>query len=112
MNIPQRTNRKRKRLSLKFGPETPDRLAFTEDISPEGMFIKTAYICKPGSTVLIEIILPDNTSATLEGKVMWAKKVQPNMIRLVTKCGMGIRIMRYVSGEENYRRLYEELHDR
>jgi hypothetical protein len=43
---------------------------------------------------------------------MWAKKVPPNMIQLVKKCGMGVRITGITSGEEEYRRLCEELRGR
>jgi len=104
--------RHRKRLTMKFGIDVPSRVAFTEDISRQGMCIKTSMVCPPGSRLKIELNLPDGTVAKIMAVVMWAKKVPPNMIRLVKKCGMGVRITRIVSGEEDYRRLCEDLHGR
>ncbi len=104
--------RLRKRLTLRFGITQPTRIAFTEDISPEGMFIKTTNISAPGSTVLIDIDIQENLTVSLEARVMWAKKVPPQMIHLVRKSGMGVRITRFTSGEEHYLKLCQELHNR
>jgi PilZ domain-containing protein len=104
--------RLRKRLTLKFGPTAADRLAFTEDISQFGLFIKTANIAPAGSRVIIELILGELNVVTLEARVMWAKKVPANMLRLVKKSGMGVRIIRFITGETAYYELCEELHVR
>ncbi len=101
--------RHRKRLSLKFGIEEPVRLAFTEDISPQGLFIKTANVCPAGNTIKIDLTLPDNQVVQIEAKVLWAKKVPPQMIHTIKKSGMGVRIVRILSGEELYGRMCEEL---
>jgi Tfp pilus assembly protein PilZ len=104
--------RLRKRLTLKFGPTAADRLAFTEDISQFGLFIKTANIAHAGSRVIIELNLGAEDVVTLEARVMWARKVPQNMLRLVKKSGMGVRIIRIVTGEAAYNKLCEELHGR
>lgn len=104
--------RHRKRMTIKFGIEAPCRTAFTEDISLQGIFIKTGFICPPGSRLKIDLTLPDGTEVRLTGVVKWAKKVPPNMIRLVRKCGMGVRITGLVTGAEEYRRMCEELQGR
>jgi hypothetical protein len=104
--------RHRKRLTMKFGIDTPSRVAFTEDISLQGMCIKTTMVCIPGSRLNIELNLPDGNVAKIAGVVMWARKVPPNMIRLVKKCGMGVSITGITSGEEQYRSLCEELYER
>ena len=104
--------RHRKRLTLKFGIDVPGRVAFTEDISLQGMCIKTALVCPPGSRLKIELNLPDDSVVKIAGVVMWAKKVPPNMIHLVKKCGMGVRITGISSGEEDYRRLCGDLRER
>lgn len=102
--------RHRKRLTLKFGLQESDRFAFTEDISPQGMFIKTANVAPPGSKIKIDLALSEDNIVTLEARVMWAKKVPANMVRLVKKSGMGVRITRFVAGEDSYNMLCEELH--
>jgi hypothetical protein len=101
--------RHRKRFSLRFGPDNPEKIAFTEDISTTGLFIKTGYVCRPGSVIKVELSLDDARSVLLEARVMWAKKVPPQMILRVPKAGMGVKIIRFVSGETDYSDLCEEL---
>lgn len=94
--------RVRRRLSLRFGQDKPVRMAFTEDVTDDGMFIKTTNLYRPGTQIAIEIILPDERKVNLIGMVRWTKKVPPNMIHLVKKAGMGVKILRFVDGEENF----------
>ncbi|MDD2337456.1 MAG: PilZ domain-containing protein [Geobacteraceae bacterium] len=94
--------RVRRRLSLRFGQGKPVRMAFTEDVTDDGMFIKTTNLYRPGTQIAIELILPDERKVNLIGMVRWSKKVPPNMIHLVKKAGMGVKILRFVDGEENF----------
>ena len=100
--------RLKKRIALRFGSDEPSRLAFTEDISVDGLFIKTTNISRPGSLIRVVMELDDGTVVELDGRVMWAKKVPPQMIHLVRKSGMGVRIVRFVSGAEAYGSLCAE----
>ena len=104
--------RHRKRMTMKFGIDLPTRVAFTDNISRQGICIRTAMVCPPGSRLKIELNLPDGTVAKLEGMVMWAKKVPANMIHLVKKCGMGVKITLILSGEGEYLRLCDELYEK
>ena len=101
--------RHRKRMTLKFGIGGLSRVAFTEDISRQGMCIKTAFVHPPGSSIDIDLTLPDGTPVKLVGEVMWAKKVPPNMIHLIKKCGMGVRFTRIEAGAEAFERMCVEL---
>lgn len=94
-----------RRLHVKFGTDAPNRLGFTGDISIEGMFIKSTNVSQPGTKLKIELTLPDKKTVVAEGIVMWAKKVPPQVIHLVKKAGMGVRITRFISGHEDYLRL-------
>ena len=96
-------NRHRRRFALRFGQEEATRLGFTEDISMEGMFIRTTNILPPGTEVKVTLTLPEDASIRLVGRVMWAKKVPPQMARLVKKAGFGIQIVSFIEGEELYR---------
>ncbi len=96
--------RVRRRLSLRFGHDKPVRMAFTEDVTDDGIFIKTTNLYKPGTQVTIELILPDEVKVTLIGMVRWSKKVPPNMIHLVKKAGLGVKILHFVTGEEDFMR--------
>ncbi len=95
--------RLRRRLSLRFGTDNLTRIAFTEDVNDRGMFIKTTNICPVGSRIVIELSLPDGKKVCLTGSVRWSKKVPPTMIHLVRKAGMGIKILLFTSGEEEFR---------
>lgn len=110
--VNKRETRLRKRLALRFGTAAPERIAFTEDISYQGLFIKTSQICPPGSRIRIDLTMPDRQVVEIEGQVRWAKHVPPQMLRLVRKCGMGVRITRVLSGEEIYNAFCEEMHSR
>jgi len=84
------------------------RVAFTEDVSETGFFIRTAVIHPPNTSLRIELITADTESILLDGKVRWAKKVPPNLMR-IAKGGMGISITRFLAGEETYRQICESL---
>ncbi|RQW83424.1 MAG: pilus assembly protein PilZ [Geobacter sp.] len=96
--------RVRRRLSLRFGQDKPVRMAFTEDVTDDGMFIKTTNLYRPGTQITIELTLPDEIKVTIIGMVKWSKKVPPNMIHLVNKAGLGVKILHFVAGEQDFMR--------
>jgi hypothetical protein len=99
----------KKRISIRFGLDGPVRAAFTEDVSMTGMFIKTPNVVPPNSRVIIEFILPEGSIVELEGRVMWAKKVPANLFHLVKKSGMGVRFIRFNSGEDAFDDYFESI---
>jgi len=103
--------RHRKRIQVKYGTDVASRIGFTEDISDEGFFLKTALVQKPGSILLFELSMPDGTVVSLSGRVRWAKRVPPALLGRV-KGGMGIKIAEFHSGGEAYRLFCSELRSR
>lgn len=101
--------RLKKRLKIRFGIDEASKVAFTEDISITGMFIKTPSISPPNTKLRIEFLLLDDHRIELEARVMWAKKVPPNLFHLVKKGGMGVRFLRFHSGEDRFNNYFEEL---
>jgi Tfp pilus assembly protein PilZ len=99
----------KKRLTIRFGIDDAARVAFTEDISMTGLFIKTPNVIPPNSKIRIEIDLPDRPLVSLEARVMWAKKVPANLFHLVKKSGMGVRFLRFHSGEEAFDDFFESI---
>lgn len=99
--------RLKKRLTVRFGEAAAEKVAFTEDVSRTGIFIKTANVLSPGRPIKVALEL-NQQMVQLEGTVVWAKKVPPNLIRVVQKCGMGVRITRFIEGEEAYFTLFPE----
>jgi hypothetical protein len=101
--------RHKKRITIRFGIDEAVRVAFTEDISVTGMFIKTPNIIPPNTKIRIEFTVTDERKIELEARVMWAKKVPQNLFHLVKKSGMGVRFLRFHSGEEHLNSYFEEL---
>jgi Tfp pilus assembly protein PilZ len=99
--------RLRRRLSLRFGIDAPVRMAFTEDVTDHGMFIKTTNLYPPGTRIAIELILPGEKRVRLQGMIRWSKKVPPTMIHLVRKAGIGVKILGFESGENDFRQFLE-----
>jgi hypothetical protein len=54
--------------------------------------------------------LPDGNLVKIEATVVWAKKVPPNMINMVRKCGMGLKFTRIDAGEGVFEKLCNELY--
>lgn len=104
--------RHKKRLSIRFGIDDVSRMAFTEDVSTTGMFIKTPNIIPPNTKIKIEFLISDNSKVEVDARVMWAKKVPQNLFHLVKKCGMGVRFLRFNSGLEHFQRYIEEVGSR
>jgi len=101
--------RKRKRVKVRFGLEEPTKIAFSDDISHRGIFIKTVAPEKPGLLLQLEITLPDDSLVLCTGRIHWAKRVPPNMLRLVGKGGMGLKILGFTQGEQAYEEFVESL---
>ena len=109
MSNKREIKRHKKRLSIHFGIEEATRVAFTEDISAIGMFIKTPNVCPPNTKIKVIFNLGENNMVELEARVMWSKKVPQNLFHLVKKSGMGIRFLRFYTGQERYLQFCESI---
>lgn len=104
----KRDNRRQhKRLRVRFGVGEPTKSGFTDDITHEGLFIRSTVVAKPGVTIKVELDLPQGLVA-LVGEVRWTKKVPPNVMHRL-KGGMGLMIKGFVTGEQIYNALCDEL---
>lgn len=109
MSIDKRIGKRHKRrFQLRYGPEEPSRIAFTEDISDSGFFIMSPMVVQPGTLLYVELMMHDSSTILIRGRIMWAKKVPQNLMRKV-KGGMGIRILAFEHGEDAYRQLCASL---
>ncbi len=103
----RKEERYRKRLKLRFSTEKGSTMGFTDDISGEGIFVRSASVQPVGSQIRIELTTPDNEKVVLGGTVQWEIKLSPTLLRQGKKGGMGIKISNFVSGEESYRKILE-----
>lgn len=104
--------RLQKRLKLRYGINKPTSLAFSEDFSEQGLFIRAVNVILPGSTIKIDLFLPDNDPVALEGRIIWGRRVPGSLIHLAKKSGMGVLITKIVSNEEKYRLFCRALTER
>jgi hypothetical protein len=100
--------RRGKRIKLYFGVDSPNRMAFTEDITREGLFIRTALVSNPGTQIKVELNPPEG-AVQLVAEVRWGKKVPPQLLHKM-KGGMGMKILAFQSGEEIYEKLCATLY--
>ncbi len=93
----ERRSQKRipKRLPVRFGQNGLDRVGFTDDLTSISLFIKSNTVFPPGTSLWIQVTLPDKKTVDMIGMVVWAKKVPSNLIHCVKKCGMGIHLTHF-----------------
>ncbi len=91
MALGSRQSRVRGRIRVRFGEMHLERLAFTMNVSPTGAFIRTNNVYAPGKTIKVEFNFK-HEATTLFARVVWAKKVPPQLAHLV-QCGMGLRFI-------------------
>ena len=103
-------NRYKKRLSVRFGTDETSQLAFSEDVSDHGLFIKTGKVYPYGTILKIELTLPGDDHVFFEGMVRWSKKVPPQLISKVNKAGLGIKIVKFIAGQGAYAEFVAEMH--
>ncbi|MBI3399198.1 MAG: PilZ domain-containing protein [Deltaproteobacteria bacterium] len=110
--MPEKRNitRHRKRLQLRYGTESesPVTMAFTEDISEDGLFIRTTRIYPLNTNLNIELFTKDgNGVVNIQGVVRWVKAVPSTLIHGAKKGGMGVKIISITAGEGIYKKLLQ-----
>lgn len=94
-------NRYKKRLTIYYGINEATQIAFSEDFSTTGMFIKTAKLFPPNSKIKIAFNV-ENQLVEIEAQVIWGRQVPQRLLHLVKKAGMGVRFLRFISGKEHF----------
>jgi len=84
----QRHPRFRKRLEVKFSSGGDIYKGRMSNFSLSGLFIRTNRVFAPGTTINIELVLPDGTITFLKGIVRWAERTH-----LAIRNGMGIELL-------------------
>ena len=107
----RKEERYRRRLQLRLSTENGSTMGFTDDISREGIFVRSASVQPVGTPIRIELTTPDNEKVVLGGTVQWEIKLSPILLRQGKRGGMGIQISNFVSGEESYRKILESCEE-
>jgi len=99
----QRHTRFTKRLEVKFSSGIDTYKGILSNLSQGGLFIRTNRGFAPGTTIDIEIVLPDGTISFLKGIVRWAEKTH-----LAVKNGMGIELIEKDTAFMNFIKSFHE----
>lgn len=91
-----------KRMRVMYGLNMPSKVGFTSDVSESGLCIKTFLVYNPGDVILLEIETTNGTIIRAEGRIHWARRVPPNLLRKVKYAGMGVKIINFMQGREEY----------
>ena len=83
--------RKKTRLSVRFGAERPEKLGFITDVSTGGVYISTNTVFPQGSVVHLQVQLPGGEKLLLQGRVMRARRVASSLVMMMSG-GMGVRL--------------------
>lgn len=83
--------RARKRLTVRYGTEAPEREGTTQNLSASGMYLKTDRLLPPGTPLNLEVRTDEGTFR-LHGVVAWAKQVPATLAALLHP-GMGVQLV-------------------
>lgn len=85
--------RKKTRLTVRFGADRPDTMGLVTDVSSGGLYITTNAVLPRGTTVRVQVPSPQQGGEpmVLEGHVTRARRVASQLV-LLFKGGMGVRL--------------------
>ena len=64
---------------VRFGPDKPEKTAFTTNLSEHGVLLQTRYVFPSGTMLNIEVDSPGHPTFALVGRVVWVRKVAPRL---------------------------------
>ncbi len=106
------TGRYPKKIPVKFGFGNLYENGEIENISLSGMFINTGAIYATRTVIKIEYTLPKNIVVGIHGEVRWKRGNSSGWTQTAKKNGLGIRIVKFYSGEQIYQEMIRELQGR
>lgn len=83
--------RKKTRLSVRFGERRPETMGLVTDVSPTGLFITTNNVLPRGTAVQVQVPVPGGEPVLLAGRVTRSRRVASQLLQLF-KGGMGVRL--------------------
>ncbi len=100
--------RQRKRIPLRYGTDAPNKVAFTDDVTREGLFVRSSLVAAPGTRLILEMTPPEG-KIVLVAEVRWAKNIPPALLSKL-KGGMGLKIVAFLEGEAIYQQICDAMH--
>jgi hypothetical protein len=83
--------RKKRRFLVEFVLEGSSYTGFTYDVSPSGIFVRSARLPAPGASLTASLHLPEGKRIAVRGKVVRAFRVPAALSRLIPS-GFSMRL--------------------
>lgn len=83
--------RRPRRLAVKFGEQAPDRMAFAENVSAQGLFLRTATFYPKDTILQLDVELPSGW-ARLVARVSWIRRFPPKLAQGL-QGGLGLEVI-------------------
>ena len=87
----QSSKRARKRVEVRFGPEQPQFIGYSGNVSRSGIMVRAIRVFAPGTVLNLELKFPDATF-NVRGEVVWARE-GPVQFLSTGRVGMGINFV-------------------
>ena len=84
----QVSRRARKRVEVRYGPEEPQFIGYSGNVSRSGIMVRAVRVFAPGTVLHLELKFPDGVFRLL-GEVVWARQ-GPMQFLSTGRVGMGI----------------------
>ena len=85
----RRRPRKKTRLPARFGAAKPEKLGLITDVSSRGIYLSTNAVMTRGSTVHLQVRVPNGEALSLKGQVVRSRRVAATLVMLASG-GMGV----------------------
>ncbi|MBN2426983.1 MAG: hypothetical protein JXK94_01450 [Deltaproteobacteria bacterium] len=96
-------------LKARFGVESCSAGGSIDDLSVFGFFLRSSRSYPPSTLLKIEICVEEGRIITLVGSVQWNQERKKFLFWVTKEAGMGIKIEHFLSGQEEYDNLCQQL---
>jgi PilZ domain-containing protein len=87
----QSSTRARRRIEVRYGPEEPQFIGYSGNVSRSGIMVRAIRVFAPGTVLMLELKFPDETFQ-VRGEVVWARH-GPVQFLSTGRVGMGITFL-------------------
>ena len=87
----QKNKRARRRVEVRFGPDQPQFVGFSGNVSRTGIMVRAVRVFSPGTVLNLELKFPDGIFH-VRGEVVWARE-GPVQFLSTGRVGMGITFL-------------------
>ena len=87
----QSSRRAHRRIEVRYGPERPQFIGYSGNVSRSGIMVRAIRVFAPGTLLNLELKFPDG-SFKVRGEVVWARE-GPVQLMSTGRVGMGINFV-------------------